>query len=422
MTGKFSLGLLLLFISISVLCQETFIAAIEIDAGNFNRYDTPVCTGINELGLNTSNKALVMYEITSKGRYEVSIQLEPGVSSKIWWILSGETRAGNSRKYELYYGESSVSSKIISTCLDDNSIKLFGGNKLILQYNHTISYPPEGVDSIYKRSGFIHPLWSPSGNILSRINPPDHYHHMGVWNPWTKTHYKDQEIDFWNLNKGQGTVKFSGYNSFTKGQVFGGFSARHEHIGFLAPAGDINVLNETWDIRAWNISLPGKRDAYLIEFTSLLSCATDETLMLDAYRYGGGIGFRANSEWTNANSWTLTSEGKTREDADATRARWADIGGEFEAGGSSGILFLSHPSNREHPEPMRVWPVNSNGGRGDVFFEFCPIRHKSWELKPGHIYSQKYRMLVYDGKIVPETAERMWNDFAYPPIVRIINN
>ena len=78
--------------------------------------------------------------------------------------------------------------------------------------------------------------------------------------------------------------------------------------------------------------------------------------------------------------------------------------GQFKKGGTSGILFMSHPSNREFPEPMRVWPENTNG-HGDLFFEFCPIRDKSWELKPGNDYVLKYRMLVYDGKIDPAVAE-----------------
>jgi hypothetical protein len=30
-------------------------------------------------------------------------------------------------------------------------------------------------------------------------------------------------------------------------------------------------------------------------------------------------------------------------------------------------------------------------------------------------------MLVYDGKIDKETADRLWNDFAYPPAVKILD-
>jgi hypothetical protein len=79
---------------------------------------------------------------------------------------------------------------------------------------------------------------------------------------------------------------------------------------------------------------------------------------------------------------------------------------------------MSHPSNREYPEPMRVWPEDSNK-HGDLYFEFCPIRDKSWELKPGNDYVLKYRMLVYDGKIDAQIAEQIWKDFTNPPVVTI---
>ena len=55
----------------------------------------------------------------------------------------------------------------------------------------------------------------------------------------------------------------------------------------------------------------------------------------------------------------------------------------------------------------------------DLFFEFCPIRNKSWELVPGNEYVLRYRMLVYDGKIYANLSERLWNDFAHPPVVKV---
>ncbi len=68
---------------------------------------------------------------------------------------------------------------------------------------------------------------------------------------------------------------------------------------------------------------------------------------------------------------------------------------------------------------MRVWPENQNV-HGDVYFEFCPIRYKDWILYPGKVYTQRYRMLVYDGKVDAAVSERIWNDFAYPPVVKIV--
>ncbi len=416
----FSVVLLLLLSSTCLNAQDKVIAKLKVEAGDFERINTPVKFSLNNLGIETGNISLVLFEQKKGVKKEVPCQLEAGSVDILWWILEGTTRSGESRIFQIEQGSPSSDQDSITTNLDHLSLSILKGENPILNYRHAIQYPPEGVDPIYKRSGFIHPLWSPSGNVLTRINPPDHYHHMGIWNPWTKTHYKDQQIDFWNLSLGQGTVRFAGFNSFSSGPVFGGFSARQEHVAFLTPGEGMNLLNETWLVRTWNIRSDKNNQIYLVDLTTILSCATNYPLMLDAYRYGGGIGFRATEEWVNDNSWVLTSEGRTRKDADASRAQWVDVGGEFKGSGRSGILFLSHPSNRDHPESMRVWPPDANAGRGDMFFEFCPIRHNDWELLPGRQYALKYRMLVYDGIISSDMADRIWNDFAFPPEVTII--
>jgi hypothetical protein len=83
---------------------------------------------------------------------------------------------------------------------------------------------------------------------------------------------------------------------------------------------------------------------------------------------------------------------------------------------------MGYPDNKEFPEPMRVWPIDANGGRGDVFFEFCPIRHVEWKIKSNKEYSLKYRMLIFDGEITAEQAEMYWQGFANPPQVTIMSN
>ena len=69
-----------------------------------------------------------------------------------------------------------------------------------------------------------------------------------------------------------------------------------------------------------------------------------------------------------------------------------------------------------------VWPIDANEGRGDVYFEFCPIRHKDWLLEKGKDYSLKYRLLVFDGSVSSTGAEEYWQGFANPPKVEILNN
>ena len=138
-------------------------------------------------------------------------------------------------------------------------------------FRSAMLYPPPGADTIYKRNGFIHPLFSPSGNVLTRVSPPDHYHHLGIWNPWTRVRIGDHVTDFWNLYEKQGTVRFAGINSVTGGTVFGGFSVKHDHIDFQGSRNENPAINEVWDIRAWNVEPVEGTSGWLVDMTSFLS-------------------------------------------------------------------------------------------------------------------------------------------------------
>jgi hypothetical protein len=411
--------LAVLTFSLQGLSQKTEILHLSVASGNYERINTPVSFGLEGVSI-SDTLSLQLFEKVNGKLIQKSFQIEPGYTPQLWWILDGKTSTGRAREYFLYKNVPQKIENRITTIVTPESIILKNGNSEILHYRTAILYPPEKVDSSYKRNGFIHPLMTPSGNILTRVSPPDHYHHVGIWNPWTRVRIGKHITDFWNLYEKQGTVRFAGINSTVNGPVYGGFSVRQEHIDFQGNKPEELAINEVWDVRAWNVEPVEGLKAWLVDLTTFLSVAGDSSIIFEAYRYGGGIGIRANEEWTKDNSTVLTSEGKTRKDADGTRARWTDLNGTFRNNGQSGITFFSHPANREHPEPMRVWPENMNNNRGDVYFEFCPIRYKEWVLNPGIVYRLKYRMLVYDGKIEKGTADRIWNDFAYPPVVSIV--
>ena len=411
------LFLLVSAISISAIAQRTELLHFYVEAGNFQRFNTPVSLDVEAVPKSDTLGYLLFEKVKGK-LIEKSFQVEAGSVTRIWWILDGKTEAGARREFFLYSDAPKVQPGSMTTSLTKDNIILKKGSSEILNYRKSILYPPAGVDTAYKRSGFIHPMYSPSGNILTRISPRDHYHHFGIWNPWTKVKIGDHETDFWNIGSKQGTVRFAGINSVIDGPVYCGFTVKQDHIDFRAVKTGVTAINEVWDVRAWNIEPVEGIKAYIVDLTTFLSVAGNEPIVFVAYRYAGGIGFRATGEWNNKNSTVLTSEGLTRKDADGSRARWADINGEFRDKGNSGITFFSHPANRDFPEPMRVWPENQNGV-GDVYFEFCPTRHNDWQLDPGNLYRLKYRMLVYDGKIDQPTADRLWNDFAYPPVVRV---
>jgi hypothetical protein len=280
--------------------------------------------------------------------------------------------------------------------------------KLVLSYQMTKEPVPTGIKEAYSKSGFIHPIQSPSGQILSRIQPEDHYHHYGIWGPYTRATIGGKEVDFWNLGDEKGRVDFS--HVLSKKQAGGAaeLTVRQNHVDLKAAAESRIAMEEDLRIKV----KPADKGRYLVDYTSTLQTAIPGGILLDDYRYGGGIGFRATEVWGDANSSILTSEGKDRATADGSNARWILVTGQSDhPSGKSGILFMSHNTNQAHPEPLRVWPPGQYKGKGNVFIEFCPIRHTSWEIQPGKRYSLTYRMLVFDGELTVQEAENYWKSF-----------
>lgn len=292
---------------------------------------------------------------------------------------------------------------------NDGDCILYNGDQHLLQYVYKTVYPPAGIDTAYKKSGFIHPLWSPKGQVLTRIQAPDHYHHYGVWDPWTHILYKGDTVDCWNLRDRKGTVRFSRFTALVNGPVFAAYTALQDHIAFRH-ADDETMLDEVQTVRVYASAAPA--DHYLFDITIRLHCASSEPVVLLAYRYGG-LGWRGTASWNRDNSEVLTSEGKTRKDADGSKARWCIVQGAVD-GDYAGAVMLSYPANYNYPEPLRIWPDNTNG-RGDMYANFSPTKDIDWRLYPGHEYTLHYRWLVFNGHLDKEKAENAWQYFASPP-------
>ncbi|MEI9908294.1 MAG: PmoA family protein [Bacteroidota bacterium] len=253
----------------------------------------------------------------------------------------------------------------------DGAYIISAGNKNLLSYVHKKVYPPAGIDTAYGRSGFIHPLWTPHGQEITRIQPKDHYHHYGIWNPWTHVLFENDTVDFWNIGGKNATVRFAKLLSQTSGTIFSEIKVLHEHVVLKKDGGEKIALNENQTIRIYK---PEEHsDYYIMDFISEMSCASQSPFHIVAYRYAG-FGWRATEFWTKDNSEMLTSEGKTRDNTDGTKGRWIIVYGDLPGNDSGGAVMLSSPENFNHPEPLRIWDKNANGGRGDVFANFATTK------------------------------------------------
>jgi len=398
------------FLSYGVAYGEA-LAQITVEAGDYVRMDTPVATQLDGVPLGFPTDQIHLVEVKGSQRTEVPAQLEPGSPPRLWWVLSGRTEAGGRRTYELVGGAGPAASGV-KTALNEKVLQVEANGTKVLSYNHAVVPAPAGQSRLFDRSGFVHPLWSPAGSILTNIHPKDHYHHLGIWMPWTHTEFEGKEVDFWNLGEGQGTVRFKKFISTTSGSVYGGFQAEQEHVALKTDKGEKVVLDEIWDVRVYNVGGPGS-GYWLWDFVSTQRCVAESPLKLLEYRYGG-FGFRATAGWKGETAAYLTSEGKTRKDGHGTRARWCDTAGVSD-GQWKGVTFFSHPKNFRHPEPMRIWP----GFDDEVFFNWAPVQTGEFEMKPGEDHVFRYRQYVHEGKIDVEKTEQLWNDYAHPPRMTI---
>lgn len=411
------IGILLTIFSVSAFAAEP-LATITVEAGSYARTDTPVSISLATVPQAARGLPLSLQEVRGNERVTIPAQIEQGSTPKLHWIVSGTLPAGQTRTYELVPGVATAE-RVVKASQDDKVLEVSVGDTKVLQYHHAMVPPPENMGNVpesrrplYYHNAFIHPLWSPKGNVLTDIHPPDHIHHLGIWMPWTHTKFEGKMVDFWNVGDGTGTVRFSKFLSETTGVVYGGFQSEQDHVALKTSKGEQTILKEVWDVRVYNVG--GSEQGYwLIDFKSTQRCVADQPLIQDEYRYGG-LGFRAARQWKGENAANLTSEGKTRIDGHGTRARWCDSAGSID-GQWEGVTFFSNPKNFQHPEPMRLWP-NPND---NIFFNFCPSLAGPWEMKPGEDHVFRYRIYVHEGKPDVEQIERIWRDYAEPPQVKV---
>lgn len=408
---KNTLVTVVLFLTVSIVSAQK-IASLTVTLTNSSvSSSVPASVSLDKITL-LPDSMISLFEITDGDRRPVAYQIDNGQERTMYWLISPGKKG--QRVFELVEAKPQLADDAVEVQDEDGALLIKSAGNNLLRYVYKTRYPPEGVDTAFKRSGFIHPFWTPNGQELTRIDPPDHYHHYGLWNPWTKVLFEGNVVDFWNLKDRKGTVRFANLVSTNQGAVYGDYQTVHEHIAFKKDGKEKVALNELQSVRIYKPD--AEQDHYVMDITIQMNCASASPVILQEYRYGG-LGWRATEAWNDDNSEILTSEGKTRKDADGSKARWVIVQGEL-GSDYGGAVMMSYPTNYNYPEPLRIWPEGING-RGDVFANFSPTKDKDWPLYPGSNYVLKYRFLVYNGKMDKQHAESAWQQYAHPPKVTI---
>lgn len=348
------------------------------------------------------------WRLSNSRREDLPLQVRAGEAAFVLPRLG----AGATETFRLESGRATPSSAGVTLQRAGGRIDARVGGETAFFFQEEPGTPPDPkIEAYYRRGGYIHPVLSPGGLVVTGDYAPDHYHHHGIWFAWVKTEYEGRHPDFWNVQDKLGRLDFKGVEQLWSGPVHGGLTARFHSIDILAPTPKA-VVDDLWEVRLYAVGA-GPRRYWMFDLVSAQKVIGDSPLKLPTYRYGG-IGLRGNEQWIGPGDKTrfLTSTGeRDRIRAHESRAVWCHMGGLVD-GRFTGIATLSHPANFRSPEPMRVNPKIP-------FLNFAPSQAGDWEMLPGRNYVWRYRFIVHDGEPDQAWLEARWRDYAKPVTVTI---
>ena len=254
----------------------------------------------------------------------------------------------------------------------------------------------------FSRTGYIHPLHSPSGRVITGDYAADHPHQHGLFFAWTKSSFRGKPTEFWNQKKQLGDIRFQ--SSKWKTEKSGKVILQSEQIFTTGKDSNDSIIKETW-----RIEIPPKQnDYYQFDLISTQSCATDDPLLIQKYHYGG-MAIRGNDQWMEKNEngkpvgKMITSEEKNRENGNHSRPRWVAMYGPVD-GESCGVVVMNHPDNFRFPQWVRLHPSMP-------YFVYAPMVQESFAIEPGKPYVSKFRYLIYDGTPDRKVIEGSWKEW-----------
>lgn len=222
---------------------------------------------------------------------------------------------------------------------------------------------------------YVHPLCTPAGHCLTRVEPPDHVWHRGLW---FTIKYVNGE-NFWEEEAPYGTQV----------HVVPGT------IEWLRPNGDV-VLHEQRVITESHLD----NDAYALDWSTTLVAACNVELDRTPFQGWGGYGgltLRGRPDWHDTRL-LLADGAQTGSRVIGIPARWCDISGEIDDAGPCGIAMLDAPTNPRHPVP---WygstrsPVYGDDGWSN-FLNASFLFDAPLSLAAGETLRLDYRVIVHD--------------------------
>jgi hypothetical protein len=250
-------------------------------------------------------------------------------------------------------------------------------------------------------SAFVHPLATPGGFVCTTIQPSDHLHHLGLWWPWKYIEADGKIINTWEIQEGQGAHAARSMKELSRTPDSVVWEVSNETVVKTGDAGPKVAIQETG-----RITLSLRDDATVLDI-ALDQKAVGSPVVIKKNHYSG-FSWRGPEAWNKDNSTMLSSEGKGRDNANGTPARWLVVSGASPKGTASVLILSKAQKLAGTPEKLRVW--DSKNHNGAPFVNFNPVYDKPLPLDDANpaVSKRSYRVIAADRVIGAAEAEEEW--------------
>ena len=294
--------------------------------------------------------------------------------------------------------------------VSEATITVYDGEEVLLSYNKLSPSAPDGIAPIYQRSGFLHPVCTPAGQVVTAMFPFDHPHQQGIFSAWVKTEYAGRSIDFWNLAKGTGRVVHHRLVSTFQDRGKAGFEVDLIHRTDQQPS--VDVLRERWKVTAH----PTDGTYRCFDLHTTQSALTGIPLKVLKFHYGG-MALRGPVKWLNNGdsdsnnrpdlvkeaSGFLNNLGSKRVEGNHQHAKWVSLWGNID-GKTVSITVLVGKNSFRAPQAARLHPTKP-------YFCFCPCVDDEFVIDRDQPYEANYRYLVTDADPDPGWLDQQWESW-----------
>lgn len=258
--------------------------------------------------------------------------------------------------------------------ISPESVELAESGKPVYVYNYGVMRKA-GVPEDRARCCYLHPVYAPSGTVLTDDFPPDHYHHRGIFWAWPIVTVGGERYDLWTLRGIR--QQFMRWLAREAGEREARLAVENAWM-----VRDRAVVRETVEI----ITRPAAGERREMEFRLAFEALNGPVELLGEPAENKGYGGFSVRFAPREKTVITTDAGTEKQDSNMARHAWAQLEALF-AGRRAGLRIDIDPANPDFPNG---WCLRHYGFLGVNYPGL-----KSHTLQPGRPMTLSYKVTVF---------------------------